>query len=82
MVGMKLRFSIRDLMWLLLVAGVGLAWWADRQYMVVRCDQMQQQVDEYSRMYNRAWEQHLEARAWAQKLSKKLESLGQPTYPD
>jgi hypothetical protein len=29
---MKLRFSIRDLLWLTLVVGMAVAWWIDHRY--------------------------------------------------
>jgi len=31
---MRLRFSTRDILWLILVIAMGLGWWADHQYSI------------------------------------------------
>ena len=43
---MRLRFTIRDLLWLTLVAAVLVAWWLDRS-------RLQSKVNEFE-----AWEAH------------------------
>jgi hypothetical protein len=39
---MKLRFSIRDLLWLTLVAGMAMAWWIDRRAMKHELDDFEE----------------------------------------
>jgi hypothetical protein len=43
---MRIRFTIRDLHWLLVLAGLGVAWWADHTQMNIRCQHMQDTVDQ------------------------------------
>jgi hypothetical protein len=37
---MKLRFSIRDLLWLTLLAAIVTAWWIDRSRLAARIDEL------------------------------------------
>jgi hypothetical protein len=43
----RLRFSIRDLFWLTLVAGMGLAWWVSNQRLLVRSQQLEAERDRW-----------------------------------
>jgi hypothetical protein len=43
---MRPRFTIRDLLWLLVLGGVGIAWWADHTLMNVRWQHTQDKVDQ------------------------------------
>jgi hypothetical protein len=38
-----LRFTIRDLLWLTLLAAVAVAWWVDRRAMARRIDELEKQ---------------------------------------
>ena len=31
---MKAQFTLRDLLWLVVVAGIGIAWWVDRSRLI------------------------------------------------
>lgn len=47
-----MKFSIRDLMWLTMVAAVLVAWWVDRSRLVARFRpyEIQRELDEYFRL--------------------------------
>jgi hypothetical protein len=44
---MRLRFSIRDLLWLTLVVAVLVAWWFNRQHLLRECSDERNSHDVY-----------------------------------
>jgi hypothetical protein len=52
MTAMRLRFTIRDLLWRTLVAAMGLGWWADHYaYRKWVRDQTEHMVEEYKQLF-------------------------------
>jgi hypothetical protein len=51
-----MRFTIRDLLWLTLLAAVLVAWWVDRSSLVARVDELENRshfetvIDEFDRL--------------------------------
>jgi hypothetical protein len=48
---MKLRFTIRDLLWLTLVIGMGIGWWIDRQQLVETNQKLAEPMEPYGTEY-------------------------------
>jgi hypothetical protein len=47
---MKLRFTIRDLLWLTLVVAMAVGWWMDHHNVVLERDQLLQKVAQYEKL--------------------------------
>jgi hypothetical protein len=48
------KFSIHDLLWLMLVVALGVAWWVDRGRLTVRLDRQAEQIHEMETRWS-AW---------------------------